>query len=122
GAVHLRSDVIRKRLFGVAPLTRLGSEAYTAEVTGRVYREIAEQAETTLAAGYAVVADAVFARPEERAAIAGVARTAGVRFDGLWLEADETTRLRRVGSRTGDASDADEAVVRQQSGFAPQDG
>jgi len=38
----------------------------------------------------------------------------GVRFAGLWLEADPETLLARVDARRGDASDADSAVVRRQ--------
>ncbi|MGH6918753.1 MAG: AAA family ATPase, partial [Geminicoccaceae bacterium] len=37
GAVTLRSDVIRKKLFGVAPTDRLDREAYRQEVSIRVY-------------------------------------------------------------------------------------
>ncbi len=40
GAVLLRSDVIRKRLFGVEPTERLGEEAYTEAVSDRVYEAL----------------------------------------------------------------------------------
>ena len=121
GAVHLRSDVIRKCLFGVDPLTRLGADAYTEAVTRQVYETIRHQAGEALAAGSAVVADAVHARPEERAGIAAVARAAGVPFDGLWLDAPEAVRIERVEGRTVDASDATAAVARAQAGFVPAD-
>ena len=42
GALVLRSDVIRKTLLGVSPMTRLGPEGYTADVNGRVYRTMAD--------------------------------------------------------------------------------
>jgi uncharacterized protein len=38
GALILRSDVIRKQQLGVAPLERLGAEAYTPDVSRHVYR------------------------------------------------------------------------------------
>ena len=41
GARVLRSDVIRKRLFGVAPETRLPASAYAPQVSRRVYRTLA---------------------------------------------------------------------------------
>ena len=41
GAVLLRSDVIRKELFGVDPLIALPEAAYSQEVTARVYRDVA---------------------------------------------------------------------------------
>lgn len=114
GAVVLRSDVIRKRLCGVAPSVRLPEEAYRGEVTERVYALLAERAAAILAAGHAVVVDAVSARPEERRALAAVAERAGVRFDGIWLEAPLPVRLARVAQRRGDASDATAEVVKRQ--------
>ena len=69
GAVVLRSDVTRKELAGVDRLTRLGPEGYGPAMTRRVYDTLRERARTILAAGHAVIADAVYARPEERAAL-----------------------------------------------------
>ena len=43
GARVLRSDVIRKHLFGVAPETRLPASAYTSEVSRRVYEHAAPE-------------------------------------------------------------------------------
>jgi aminoglycoside phosphotransferase family enzyme/predicted kinase len=114
GALVLRSDEIRKAICGVGPLERLGPEGYAHEVTGRVYRTIADHAAAALAAGHAVIADAVYARPEDRAAIEAVAAAARVPFSGVWLDAPPDVLLARVGQRAGDASDADAAVVQQQ--------
>ena len=114
GAVILRSDEIRKRLWGVAPLERLPKEAYAPEVSPKVYGEMFEDAAKALAAGRAVILDAVFTRPEERAAAAEVARKAGVAFEGLWLEAPQALLHERIAGRTGDASDADGAVLDAQ--------
>src|SRR5690606_38807847 len=93
GAVVLRSDVERKALFGVAETARLPERAYAPEVTRRVYATLAEKARRVLAAGHSAIADAVFAKAEERALIAGAA--AGAAFDGLFLVADLETRLAR---------------------------
>jgi aminoglycoside phosphotransferase family enzyme/predicted kinase len=117
GAVHLRSDVERKRLFAVADEVRLPSEAYTPETTARVYGVLLAKARRVLAAGGSAVVDAVHARPEERAAVAALAREAGVAFDGFWLEAPPALLAARVGARKGDASDADAAVVARQLGY-----
>lgn len=114
GARILSSDRIRKRLFGVAPETRLPQEAYRPEVSARVYAAQREEARQVLAAGHGVVADAVFARPDERAAIEAVAAACGVGFRGVWLEAPERTLVERVEARRGDPSDATAAVVRAQ--------
>jgi aminoglycoside phosphotransferase family enzyme len=117
GALHLRSDLERKALFGAEPTDRLGSEAYTSEVSARVYSGIAEQARRALSAGHSVIADAVYARVEERAAIAKVAADTGAAFDGLWLTASAAELRARVAQRTGDASDATPEVLERQLAY-----
>lgn len=114
GAVILRSDAIRKQICGVPAGQRLGPEGYGSEVSQRVYRTIEERAAQVVAAGHSVIADAVYARPEDRAAIERVAARADVPFDGVWLHAPEKTMIARVERRAADASDADAAIVRQQ--------
>jgi len=59
------------------------------------------------------VVDAVFARPEERAAVGALSD----RFHGLFLTADLATRMTRAGARHGDASDADARVAREQEAY-----
>jgi aminoglycoside phosphotransferase family enzyme/predicted kinase len=115
GAVILRSDVIRKALFGRAATNRLPPEAYAPEVSARVFAAITERAATCLAASHSVITDAVYGHAEQRAAIAAVAAAHGVPFHGIWLEAPLPVKLDRVAGRTGDASDADAAVVRRQA-------
>ncbi|MGE4166752.1 MAG: AAA family ATPase, partial [Xanthobacteraceae bacterium] len=89
----------------------------TSEVTEKVYRRIAALASRALGAGHSVIADAVFARADERAAIEAVAREAGVEFHGLFLTADLATRVTRIGGRKADASDADAAVAQRQEDY-----
>jgi aminoglycoside phosphotransferase family enzyme/predicted kinase len=115
GAVLLRSDVIRKRLLGRGPTERLPPEAYSAAMSARVYGCMLERATALLRAGRAVICDAVYAREQERAALAALACACGVPFDGIWLEAPDDVLEARVGARKGDASDADIEVVHHQS-------
>ncbi|HWA49118.1 MAG TPA: AAA family ATPase [Dongiaceae bacterium] len=114
GARVLRSDVLRKRLAGVAPETRLPPSAYTPEANARVYAALAEAATAAIAAGYSVIIDAVAARPEERLAFARIAADAGIAFTGLWLEAPPEILLARIAARKDDASDADAGILRRQ--------
>jgi aminoglycoside phosphotransferase family enzyme/predicted kinase len=114
GAVHLRSDLERKSLFGVAETERLAPEHYTPATSAEVYDILYRKARAALAAGHAVIVDAVFAKAEERAAIEAVANDLGTPFHGLWLTAPPEHLLARVDQRTGDASDATPGVVRQQ--------
>jgi hypothetical protein len=117
GAVVLRSDIERKRLFGVGELTALPAEAYAPHVTKSVYSSLARNAERVIQAGHSVIVDAVYADANEREAIAKVAAVRQVTFRGIFLAADLETRLSRVADRSGDASDADRTVVLQQSRY-----
>ncbi len=117
GAVVMRSDVERKRLFGCAPTDPLPGQAYSAAVTRTIYRTMAKKARAALAAGHSVILDAVHARPHERDAARDIAAQAGAEFVGIWLCAPEQTLVSRVESREGDASDADASVVRAQMGY-----
>ena len=114
GARVLRSDVIRKHLFGVAPETRLPASAYTSEVSRRVYETLRRKAADALAAGYSVIIDAVSLKPAERQSLAAVAAAAGVPFSGLWLEAPAATMDGRLRARRHDASDASPEVLAPQ--------
>ena len=114
GAVVLRSDEIRKRLWGVPRLTKLDAAAYTPEMTGRVYEALAADAEAVVRTGHSVIVDAVFARAADRLAIERAARAAGVAFAAVWLEAPEPVLLERITARGPDVSDADADVVRMQ--------
>jgi predicted kinase len=120
GAALLRSDVERKRLFGVAETERLPGAAYGAGVSGRVYARLWREAALALRAGQSVVLDAVQARADERLATERAAREAGAAFTGLWLDAPLSIRRDRVGARRGDASDADAAVVEAQEAMASE--
>ncbi len=117
GAVILRSDIIRKALAGVAETDRLPAVAYTPDATAAVYAQLRHRAALTLCADWSVIADAVHARPDERAAIATVAATAGASFAGLWLVAPMAVLEARVDCRRNDASDATADVVRQQGTY-----
>jgi aminoglycoside phosphotransferase family enzyme/predicted kinase len=107
GAVILRSDEIRKRQAGVAPETRLPPEAYTPAASARVFAELQALSRLALAGRHAAIVDAVFLRPEERAAIL----PDDTPFTGFWLTAPLATLRARVAGRRGDASDADVAVL-----------
>ena len=115
GARIVRSDVLRKRSFGVSPETRLPAAAYENAVTEQVYRRLDAESADALSSGYAAIADAVFLRPEERHAIEGAAVGKSVRFTGLWLDAAPEILARRIEGRGKDASDADVEVMRRQS-------
>lgn len=117
GAAVLRSDVLRKRLSGVAESERLGPESYTADMSTKVYGTMISTAEAIARAGHAAIADAVFARPDERAAVRTAAGVAGAGFTGIWLTGDLGVLEARIAARRHDASDATVDVVRQQAQY-----
>jgi predicted kinase len=115
GAVVLRSDVIRKRIFGVDETVRLPPTAYTQPITAKVYAEMRSLAGVLLSAGHSVIADAVHGTAQERHDIEASAREANAGFASVWLEATNSVIEQRLAARSGDASDADIAVARQQA-------
>jgi predicted kinase len=123
GAVHVRSDVERKRLFGVAQHDRLPVAAYAPKISDQVYATCRKRARLALEGGQSVILDAVHAKPEERAEAAALAAEMGASFTGLWLEAPPETLRKRVAARQGDVSDATPEVVDAQLDYAigPQD-
>jgi uncharacterized protein len=117
GAVHIRSDVERKRLFGVPFETRLPQAAYAPEMAELVYASCAKRAALALEGGQTAIVDAVQAKQEEREALVSLAKRMSVPFTGLWLDAPRTTLRERVGRRTGDVSDATPEVVDRQLAY-----
>ncbi len=127
GAIRLRSDVERKRLFGLwgTPRTEIRTgDPYRAEVTDEIYREVLpDLGRQILATGFPVIIDATFLRRRHRASLRGVAKEAGVPFVVLDLVLDQAIARSRIMERHaqgGDPSDADVVVLDQQlSGDEP---
>jgi uncharacterized protein len=111
GAIVLQSDAIRKERLGTTSLARLPLDAYALEARSSVYRIMAERAGAILAAGHSAIADATYADPLQRAAIAAVARESGVAFCGLWLDAPADVLLNRVVTRARAGTDVSDATV-----------
>ena len=113
GAVRLRSDVERKRLFGIAAGARSGSGLdeglYAPQASVRTYARLAELARAVLAARFPVIVDAAFLKRDERERFAGLARDAGARFLIAACTAAPATRRARGAAREREAHDASEA-------------
>jgi aminoglycoside phosphotransferase family enzyme/predicted kinase len=114
GAIIVRSDVIRKHLFGVNETTALPDAAYRPETSKEVYEVLSRTAQRVLAQGCSVVLDAAYLQAAERTAIAELAARHGIRFLGLFLTAGLATRLARIEQRRDDASDATRSVALKQ--------
>lgn len=115
GAIHIRSDVERKRLAGVTARTRLSAAFYDRQSSLATYAAMHARARICLEYGLPVLLDAVFSEEKERDEVTALARQFDVECHAVWLEAPQETRSDRVSHRHNDASDADAGVVRAQS-------
>jgi aminoglycoside phosphotransferase family enzyme/predicted kinase len=121
GAIRLRSDVERKRLFGLGMLENSrarGIDLYSAAATAKTYAHLFATARMVLLAGFAVVLDAAFLRRDERAAAAALASDLKVPFSILDCQAPPEVLRRRLASRRHDASEADVQVLERLAGSA----
>lgn len=117
GAVILRSDFMRKQMFGVNALTHLPSYAYEQKVSDQVYERLLESAQAVLRQGFSVIIDAAFLREAERCRVQTLAEKMRFKFRSFFLEAPLLVRSERVRSRSNDASDATPDVAAAQEGY-----
>lgn len=113
GAVRVRSDVARKRLFGLAADARSGSALgrgiYSADATRQTYERLRRLADAILDAGYNAIVDATFLDRKDRDRFRTLAEERGVHFVLLDIEADEPTLRKRITRRERERRDASEA-------------
>ena len=121
GAIRIRADVERKRLFGLDATARSGSPLntglYTRDATAATYARLCDLAMPVLAGGYGVVLDATFLRRRQREQARRLATAQCVPFVILEFEADPQTLRERIAQRAargGDASEADLQVLSNQ--------
>jgi len=121
GAIRLRSDVERKRLFGLAAMERtestVASGIYTADATAHTYARLAQLSRVLLDAGFNVIVDATFLRLSDRQQLIELAESLGVRWHLLDVTASESVMRQRIAARHAghrDASEADLAVLDHQ--------
>ncbi len=114
GAFVMRSDLERKKMFGVREEDKLPDETYTKLVSRHVYERLFDKARIALSQGHSVITDAAFIEEEYRYKLAQLAREQRVDSCFLWLAAPAKVLLDRVSSRTRDASDADVSIVERQ--------
>ncbi|WP_284155398.1 AAA family ATPase [Sulfuricystis multivorans] len=112
--VRIRSDVERKRLFGLAPDAASGGTIYTRRANARTYARLAELTESLLSAGWSVIVDAAFLRRAERDRFRSLAKRLAVPFELIAPQASPDELARRIAARRNDASEATVEVMQQQ--------
>jgi hypothetical protein len=115
GAVAIRSDVERKRLFGLDAGARsdspVGGGLYSADAERRTYQRLAELAREIVRAGYTVVVDAAFLKRWQRDLLRVSAAELGVRFVIAHCSAPQSVLRERVTRRLEREHDASEATL-----------
>ncbi len=121
GWIQLRSDVERKRRFGLwgLPVREVRSgDPYAAEVTEQLFcHHLPQCAEAVLGAGLSLIVDATFLDRRHRRHFADLAARCGARFVILDCRCPPELARRRLSARQSvglDPSDADLAVLERQ--------
>lgn len=121
GAIRIRSDVERKRYFGLSPDRRpCGREVerlYCESADQATYGRLRQIAGHVLRAGYSVIVDATFLRGDRRRSFNELAEAQGVEFKILDFPCEEATLRRRIADRMekgNDVSDAGIEVLEKQ--------
>lgn len=112
-ALHLRSDIERKRRAGLAPSAQSGSGLaqglYSREMSARVYDDLARAAADGLAGGYTVIVDATFLSRDQRARFAELGAASGATTHFVCCQAPLRELRARILARSRSGSDASEA-------------
>jgi aminoglycoside phosphotransferase family enzyme/predicted kinase len=115
GAIRVRSDVERKRLFGLRPEAPSGAASgggiYSREATDRTYQRLADCAAAVIRAGFPVIVDATFLTRRRRERFGKLAAELGAGFRIAEFAADDATLRQRVEERLREGKDASEATV-----------
>jgi len=121
GAIRIRSDVERKRLFGIAAHESSGSGhgtgIYTVDATRRTIDRLDALTRDCLAGGARVIVDATFLSAANRARFRAIAAEARVPFAIIACSAPAEVVADRIARRlraASDASEADHAVHARQ--------
>lgn len=121
GAIRLRADVVRKRLFGLGPgaasSAQVAGGIYDAQTTEATYARLLKLAQVALEAGWPVIVDATFLHEADRARFHALAQQLALPFHILHCEAPEAVLRERIVARRArghDASEADLAVLTAQ--------
>jgi aminoglycoside phosphotransferase family enzyme/predicted kinase len=115
GAIQVRSDVERKRLFGYRMDAKTGSGVqtgiYTADAGQQTYERLAGLARWLIEGGFTAIVDAAFLKHNERERFRLLAGQLGVSFVLLDFSTDDETLRMRIRERQSFAMDPSEAGI-----------
>lgn len=116
GGVHIRSDVERKRLHGIAATAESGSPVaggiYSVKAFADTYTRLRDIARTALHSGSPAIVDATFIKQKQRELFSRLAEELQVQLIILDFPLSEETLRKRIEQRIqGETDDASEATV-----------
>jgi len=118
GAIRIRSDVERKRLFGLKAedngRAKVETDIYSEDASQRTYSKLVELADHALEGGYPVIIDAACLKAEQRERFRSLASIKRIPYTILEFSFSESTLRHRIKNRTHGASDADLTVLEHQ--------
>ena len=116
GIIRIRSDVERKRLFGITSnnTNSIDDGIYSAQASQQTYNKLAELAAGVINTGYSVIIDAAFLKYEQRKVFKQLAEHLNVSFVILEVSASAEILRQRIEQRENDVSDADLVVLNHQ--------
>ncbi|MEL6249586.1 MAG: AAA family ATPase [Cyanobacteria bacterium J06648_16] len=115
GAIHIRSDAVRKHLAGIPLLQRGDACLYTPEMTQRTYHRLLTLGLALAQDGQTVILDAKYDRLAHRQAVLTQAKSAGIPVTIVVCEAPISVLRDRLQQRTGDVADATADLLADQS-------
>ncbi|MBE9563601.1 MAG: AAA family ATPase, partial [Proteobacteria bacterium] len=118
GGIRIRSDVERKRLFGISPsgsaADNIKSGIYSSDASALTYKKLIELTSLIIKAGYSVIVDAAFLKHEQRRAFQELSEELGMSYKILDITAPSEVMRQRIRQRKDDVSDADLTVLEHQ--------
>jgi aminoglycoside phosphotransferase family enzyme/predicted kinase len=120
GAIHIRSDAVRKQMSGIALDQRGDDLLYSQENTERTYDRMLQLLDDLSSQGLSVVLDATFGKQEFRAKLSNWSVQKNVVLKFVQCSAPESVLIQRLRNRKHDVSDATEDLLPiQQRSFEP---
>ncbi|NMF62737.1 adenylyl-sulfate kinase [Brasilonema octagenarum UFV-E1] len=114
GAIHVRSDAVRKHLAGIPLMKRGGDDLYTPEMTEKTYTRLLELGILLAKAGYVVILDAKYDRQQLREQAIAAAVEHQLPLEIISCTAPSEVLEQRLNNRTGDIADATADLLASQ--------
>ncbi len=120
-AIHIQSDVERKRLFGIfssiEKIDTINTDMYSAKASSATYKRLLKLATLIVESGFPVIVDATFLMQEQRQMFYQIFDKNNIPIVVVNLQADEDKLYSRVTKRSqqkNSISDADLSVLKRQ--------